>query len=199
MKSDIPVVTIDHIYNDTTTILSDNVGGMTELVDFVVANGHKKIAFIHGADSSVTRQDWLPSIKNGRIWNRPFQMSTSMESPYRDTHGAYEMTLKLLALDEEERPTCIFYPDDYASYGGMRAISEKGLKVPDDVSVVGFDGIKLQDILGQGLLLTDRIRRVGRQAGKNLIDLIERPKTTLVQRVVVKGRLLEGDTLKKLN
>ncbi|MBP5669128.1 MAG: hypothetical protein J6X14_02340 [Lachnospiraceae bacterium] len=37
------------------------------------------------------------------------------------------------------------------------------------------------------------------EAAKNLVDLIERPKTTLVQRVVVKGRLLEGETLKKLN
>ena len=40
---------------------------------------------------------------------------------------------------------------------------------------------------------------LGAQAAKNLIDLIERPKTTLVQQIVVKGKLLEGDTLKKIN
>ena len=168
VKSDIPVVTIDHIYNDTTTILSDNVDGINKLVDFVVENGHKKIAYIHGADSSVT-----------------------------DTHGAYETTLEL--LDLPERPTCIFYPDDYAAYGGMRAVMEKGLKVPDDVSVVGFDGIKVaRHIRPRLTTYRQDADELGLQAAKNLIDLIERPKTTLVKQVVVKGRLLEGDTLKKL-
>ena len=82
----------------------------------------------------------------------------------------------------------------------MRAISKKGLKVPDDVSVVGFDGIKVaRHIRPRLTTYRQDTEELGRQAGKNLIDLIERPKTTLVQRVVVKGRLLEGDTLKKLN
>ena len=198
VKSDIPVVTIDHVYNDTTTILSDNVGGMTELVDFAVASGHRKIAYIHGADSSVTRTRLVTFHKKMEEYGIETPDAYVMESPYRDTHGAYECTLKLLEL--EDRPTCIFYPDDYASYGGMRAISEKGLKVPDDVSVVGFDGIKVaRHIRPRLTTYRQDTEELGRQAGKNLIDLIERPKTTLVQRVVVKGRLLEGDTLKKLN
>ena len=54
VKSNIPVVTIDHIYNETTTILSDNVGGMSDLVDFAVQNGHTRIAYIHGVESATT-------------------------------------------------------------------------------------------------------------------------------------------------
>ena len=77
---------------------------------------------------------------------------------------------------------------------------EKGLKVPDDVSVVGFDGIKVARHIRPRLTTyrqdTDGL---GTQAAKNLIDLIERPKTTLIKQIVVKGKLLEGDTLKKLN
>jgi len=200
VKSDIPVVTIDHIYNDTTTILSDNVGGMNELVDFVVANGHKKIAFIHGADSSVTRLRLVTFNKRMEEKGLTVPDEYIKDSPYRDTHGAYEKTLELLSLDEEERPTCIFYPDDYAAYGGMRAISEKGLKVPEDVSVVGFDGIKVaRHIRPRLTTYRQDTNELGKQAAKNLIDLIERPKTTLTQQVVVTGSLLEGDTLQKLN
>ena len=198
VKSDIPVVTIDHIYNDTTTILSDNVDGMNTLVDFVVGNGHKDIAYIHGADSSVTKARLVTF--NKRLQEHGIEIPDEYiaESPYRDTHGAYEKTLELLELPN--RPTCIFYPDDYAAYGGMRALMEKGLKVPDDVSVVGFDGIKVARHIRPRLTTyrqdTDEL---GVQAAKNLIDLIERPKTTLIKQIVVKGRLLEGDTLKKLN
>lgn len=198
IRSDIPVVTIDHIYNDTTTILSDNVGGMAELVDYAVASGHRRIAYIHGADSSVTRTRLVTFNRKMEEHGIKVPDEYIMESPYRDTHGAYEATLKLLELDE--KPTCIFYPDDYAAYGGMRGIAEKGLKVPDDISVVGFDGIKVARHIRPRLTTyrqdTDEL---GTQAAKNLIELIERPKTTLVQQVVVKGRLLEGDTLKNLN
>ncbi|MBQ5425687.1 MAG: LacI family DNA-binding transcriptional regulator [Pseudobutyrivibrio sp.] len=198
VKSDIPVVTIDHIYNDTTTILSDNVDGINKLVDFVVENGHKKIAYIHGADSSVTRTRIITFNKRLEEHGITVPDEYMRESPYRDTHGAYETTLEL--LDLPERPTCIFYPDDYAAYGGMRAVMEKGLKVPDDVSVVGFDGIKVaRHIRPRLTTYRQDADELGLQAAKNLIDLIERPKTTLVKQVVVKGRLLEGDTLKKLN
>ena len=198
VNSDIPVVTIDHIYNDTTAILSDNVDGVSVLVDYAVKNGHKKIAFIHGVDSSVTKSRMVTFNKKMEEYGIVIPDEYIMESPYRDTHGAYEATLKLLELDE--KPTCIFYPDDYAAYGGMRGIAEKGLKVPDDISVVGFDGIKVARHIRPRLTTyrqdTDEL---GTQAAKNLIELIERPKTTLVQQVVVKGRLLEGDTLKNLN
>ena len=121
-----------------------------------------------------------------------------IEVPYRDTHKAYEATLELLKL--KEKPTCIFYPDDYATYGGMRAITEMGLKVPDDISVVGFDGIRVARHIRPRLTTYQQdTPRLGKEAARNLIDLIERPKTTLIQQIVVKGRLLEGDTVKKIN
>ena len=197
VKSDIPVVTIDHIYNDTTTILSDNVDGMAALVDFAVENGHERIAYIHGADSSVTRARLVTF--NRKLEEHGIEVPDEyiLESPYRDTHGAYERTLQL--LDYRNPPTCIFYPDDYAAYGGIRAITEKGLKVPDDVSVVGFDGIKVaRHIRPRLTTYRQDTEGLGALAAKNLVDLIERPKTTLVQQVVVKGRLLEGDTLKNI-
>ena len=42
-----------------------------------------------------------------------------------------------------DAPTCIFYPDDLSYSGGFNAIKSRGLKVPDDISMVGYDGIKL--------------------------------------------------------
>ncbi|MCR5415500.1 MAG: LacI family transcriptional regulator [Pseudobutyrivibrio sp.] len=198
VQSNIPVVTIDHIYNDTTTIISDNVDGISQLVDFAIKRGHKKIAYIHGADSSVTKSRLVTFNKKMEEHGLKVPDEYIVETPYRDMHGAYEKTLELLEL--EDIPTCIFYPDDYASYGGVRAIKEKGLRVPEDVSVIGFDGIRVARHLRPRLTTYRQdTEELGAQAAKNLIDLIERPKTTLIQRVVVKGKLLEGDTLADLN
>ena len=55
VASEIPVVTIDYIFNNTLAVLSDNVGGMRGLLHYVYEKGHRKIAFIHGADSTVTQ------------------------------------------------------------------------------------------------------------------------------------------------
>ncbi len=198
VNSDIPVVTINHIYNDTTAILSDDVDGMTALVDFAIKNGHRKMAYIHGADSSVTKSRLITFNQKMEEYGIDIPEGYVEESPYRDMHGAYETTLKL--LEREDIPTCILYPDDYASYGGIRAINEKGLKVPEDISVIGYDGIRVaRHIRPRLTTYRQNTDEMGTQAARNLIDLIERPNTTLIKQVVIKGSLLEGDTLKKLD
>ncbi|MBE5910582.1 LacI family DNA-binding transcriptional regulator [Pseudobutyrivibrio sp.] len=198
VNSDIPVVTINHIYNDTTAILSDDVDGMTALVDFAIKNGHRKIAYIHGADSSVTKSRLITFNQKMEEYGIDIPEGYVEESPYRDMHGAYETTLKL--LEREDIPTCILYPDDYASYGGIRAINEKGLKVPEDISIIGYDGIRVaRHIRPRLTTYRQNTDEMGTQAARNLIDLIERPNTTLIKQVVIKGNLLEGDTLKKLD
>lgn len=55
VRSDIPVVTVDHLFDNRINITSDNVGGMEQLVRYVYDKGHRRIAYIHGADSSVTQ------------------------------------------------------------------------------------------------------------------------------------------------
>ena len=197
VKSNIPVVTIDHIYNNTTAIMSDNVDGMESLVNYVVEQGHTKIAYIHGVDSSVTKARLVTFNRKMEEFGIEVPDEYILETPYRDTHGAYERTLELLEL--KDRPTCIFYPDDYASYGGIRAITEKGLKVPDDISIVGFDGIKVaRHIRPRLTTYKQNTEELGAKAAENLISMIEHPKTTLIQQVMVKGEILTGDTLKKL-
>ena len=64
--SSIPVVTIDHVFDNRTAIISDNVKGIRDLVTYIYKTcGHRKIAYIHGADSSVTKNR-LASYLNAR-------------------------------------------------------------------------------------------------------------------------------------
>ena len=67
------------------------------------------------------------------------------------------------------------------------------LKVPRDISTVGYDGIKLSQMLSPKLTtLRQDTMEIGKKAAKELIAAIERPKTTLVKRVIVEGSLIEG-------
>ncbi len=197
VAGNIPLVAIDLPYNNTTTIMSDNVDGMERLVDYVVGKGHRKIAYIHGADSSVTKPRLTTFYKKMEDYGIDVPDEYIIEAPYRDVHGAYEKTLQLLDLNNP--PTCIFYPDDYATYGGLWAANERGLAVPEDISVVGFDGIKMaRHIRPRLTTYRQDTELLGAEAAEQLISLIEKPQATSITRRVIKGELFEGDTVKEI-
>ena len=58
--------------------------------------------------------------------------------PYRDAEAAAIATSEL--LDLKDPPTCILYPDDFSALGGINEIHERGLRIPDDISIAGYDG-----------------------------------------------------------
>ena len=120
-----------------------------------------------------------------------------LEAPYRNTDETYAKTLQLLDLPKP--PTCILYPDDFASFGGINAIRSRGLSIPGDVSVAGYDGIRIGRHLEPKLTtLRQDTDRIGRLAAGKLVDMIEHPKTTVIERVIVEGTLYEGASVADL-
>ena len=76
------------------------------------------------------------------------------------------------------------------------AIKEEGLKVPDDISVMGYDGSYISQIISPRLTtLKQNTEEIGKVSAGKLIHLIENPKTTLIQRLVIDGMLLEGESV----
>ena len=100
----------------------------------------------------------------------------------------------------KKRPTCILYPDDYSAIGGLNAIEEAGLSVPDDISIVGYDGLYVSQIIHPRLTTYEQnCEEIGRVAAKALIRLIRDPKSTLIERKLVSGRIIEGASVKKID
>lgn len=197
VQSDIPTVTIDHLFNNTCSIMSDNVKGMNELLHYVYDMGHRRIAYIHGADSSVTQRRLSSFYKTTADLGLNISDEYIRQAAYRDTAAAYAETGKLLNL--KEPPTCIFYPDDFACYGGVNAIRARGLKVPDDISVVGFDGIRIARHIEPKLTtLKQDTKQLGMRAAEKVISLIENPKTTLIEQIVVEGQVYVGSSVAKI-
>ena len=194
----IPSVTIDYIFNNCTSVSSDNVKGMRELVQYVYKMGHRKIAYIHGeSNSEVTKERLASFYMTLEELDVDVPDEYVKSSEYLNAVKAEKLTNELLNMTDA--PTCIFYPDDLSYSGGFNAIKSRGLKVPDDISMVGYDGIKLSQILNPKLTTVEQqSRKIGMLAARELIACIENPKTALVKRVVVDGRLLEGETVKDI-
>lgn len=194
IRSKLPVVTIDHIFDGRTAIVSDNVRGMQELARYVCEQGHRRIAYIHGKDSSVTRGRLSSFYRVMEEYGVVLSDDYVREAAYRDTEATEKITYELLELPEP--PTCILYPDDFSAIGGINAIRERGLRIPEDISIAGYDGITISRILEPKLTTLEQdTKTIGKRAAEELIRLIEYPKTTLIQSVVVEGKLLIGHSV----
>lgn len=198
IESDIPVVTYDHIFNDRSAVISDAVKGIRDLVRYVYDMGHRRIAYIHGTDSAVTRNRVSSFYKTCEELGIAVPPEYVKEAPYRDTTATYIKTVELLRL--RERPTCILFPDDFAYIGGFNAITLAGFRVPDDISTVGYDGIDIGKYLEPALAtLVQDADRLGKAAANKLIDTIERPQTSLIEHILVEGKVYQGRSVKNIN
>ena len=194
-ESDLPLVTVDHVFNNRLAVVSDNVQGMETLVRYAYGKGHRKVAFLHGEKTSVTQNRLVGFFRACEELGLEIPEEYVRESAFHNPDRCAQDTLALMNLPE--RPTCILFPDDYSYVGGMNALRQMGIRVPEDVSVMGYDGIHLARVIGLTTYWQDN-REIGRIAAERLISLIEHPKTTLVDRIMVSGRLLEGTTVKEL-
>lgn len=194
VQSDIPSVTIDHLFNNVSAVMSDNVKGMRDLFQYVYEKGHRRIAYIHGADSSVTRSRLASFYKTAAELGIEVPDEYIGEAAYRDTNAAYIETERL--LDLKDRPTCILYPDDFACFGGINAINERGLRIPNDISVAGYDGIRIGRHVEPKLTTVKQdTTRLGQLAAEKLLSLIEHPKTTIIEQIIVEGEVYPGGSV----
>ncbi len=116
---------------------------------------------------------------------------------YHDADRCAEETRALLALPQ--RPTCIIFPDDFSALGGCNALTEAGLSIPEDISVMGYDGIYLSRVVKPPLVTYQQnTKSLGRLAADKLIELIEHPRVTLAEQIPVTGKLLEGGSVRSI-
>ncbi|MBQ6469233.1 MAG: LacI family DNA-binding transcriptional regulator [Lachnospiraceae bacterium] len=195
--SELPVVTLDHVFNNRTAVLSDNANGMMSLVRYVYGKGHRKIAYIHGNRTAVTENRLAGFFKACEELGLSVPDEYIRECEYHEPGSCYRETKKILSL--KNRPECIFFSDDYAYIGGLNAITEAGLRIPEDISVVGYDGIHMAKVMNPRLTTWEQnTADLGKIAARKLIERIEHPRTALAEHIVVEGRLLEGGTVRQL-
>lgn len=78
-------------------------------------------------------------------------------------------------------------------------IHEKGFRIPEDISVVGYDGIMLNRVMNPRVTtIHQNMPEIGRKAADLLIGLIEKPKTTLIEHVIVPGTFVQGGSVRNL-
>lgn len=198
VNSNIPVVTIDHAYQKAISIISDNYDGMKQLINYIIHQGHKQIAFIHGMKSSLATRNRLEAYYNTlKEYGIKVPQGYVVEGQYRNHSIAEEITLKLLQLPQ--RPTCIIAPDDLSAAGVINAIRKHGLQPLKDVSVTGYDGLYAHSFMGAKLTTVKQDRElIGKEAAKRLIKQIEGREKEPHTSIFIKQTLSIGNSVRKI-
>jgi DNA-binding LacI/PurR family transcriptional regulator len=197
VKSDYPVVTIDYAFENCIAVMSDNVGGMRELVKNILLKGHTQIAYLYGNPSSVTTKRLGSFYKTLEEYGVEPKEKWILQAGYRDAKICSELTEKILS--DSNRPTCIVYPDDFALIGGMTRIQDMGFRIPEDISIAGYDGSLLSKLTSPTLMTVHQdTKAIGKIAAEKLVHAVEKPRTWLPERIIVPGSFSPGKSVKNI-
>ena len=139
-----------------SNIAIDYAAGIDAAVEHLSELGHKSISFISGpanlASARLRRKAFIQSMKRKRL-----QVDQDhIEEGNHRMDGGHEAMLRLLS--KEKRPTAVLTSNDMTAIGAIGALAEHGIKIPRDISVIGFDDIELSAFT-QPALTTVRLSR----------------------------------------
>ena len=192
---DIPVVLIDSFHPDLRRIVVDNIKGGQMAVEHLIELGHTKIGFIsdplenamHFSSTGDRFKGYCQSLKNANL--EPQQQYIQ-----HGEHGripAKEMALKLLQLPQP--PTAIFAASDTQAIGVLDAAKELGIKVPEELSVVGYDDIRDADYVDL-TTIKQPLFEAGLEGGKALLNLINNSESTNGETILPVSLIIRNTT-----
>ena len=177
-----------------TSVILDQAEGSRLATRHLIDLGHTRIAVISGPltwnDAKLRREGWLDALTAAELPAGPHA-----EGDWT-AQGGYAAAVELLAAAEPF--TGVVASNDQMALGALRAFDERGLSVPGDVSVVGFDNIPESGFFSPPLTTVDQdFSAMGRGSVEQLLALIQNPDTPVSQRVLYPRLVLRSSTRKR--
>jgi LacI family transcriptional regulator len=175
----IPVVVVGHhdIASEYDTVVDDDIAGAALVVDHLVSLGHRRIAHT----SSTARGRWAkpPERVRGDGYVQAMRRhglagEVLIATTKYSEEGGYQAGLQLLGRPAPDRPTAIFAGADIAAMGVLRAAAELGLRIPEDLSLAGYDNTTVASIAPVNLTSVDQSGHdMGRTAARLLCERMD--------------------------
>jgi LacI family transcriptional regulator len=209
LKYNIPVVLVDHasFKLPTDAILTQNFFGSYKATNYLLEKGHKKIGFFGEIDLTLSfKERWLGYSEcmrrfynyDDKIINKLFKYSIIKDVEKYVFKKDYKKISEMI-LSLEELPTAFICSNDDAALTLFNSLNSLGIRVPDDISIIGFDDIELCSLVNPNLT-TMRIEKelMGQKAVKRLLWRMEN-RNAHIEHIKLDVKLIERGTVKSLN
>lgn len=177
----VPLVLVDNHLEllEVDSVVIDNRGGTYAAAAHLISLGHRDLAFVAETFTNLSFAERLEGFRraleaHGIAVREEWLVTGEPEGdePVGTTYYGWKAMRKILAMDEI--PTAVVAANDSAAVGAMRAIKEAGLRVPDDIAIVGFDDAPWAAHLDPPLTTVHVNRHeMGRVAAMRLLELLE--------------------------
>lgn len=174
------VVAVDRLPSNLRTdlVTVDNVEGTRLGVEHLFALGHRDVGLLAGPSRHSTAKERERGYHEAlRAAGRPARTDLVHYGDFRED-GGYEGMKALMALPK--RPTAVFVTNNLMTLGAFRAVHEAGIRIPDEVALVGFDDMPWATSLNPPLTAVSQpSQEIGSSAAELLLDRIARPERTI--------------------
>jgi LacI family transcriptional regulator len=199
----VPVVTVSgrNEMKGVTNIVLDHSHAAQIAITHLLQLGHRKVAFIKGQEfSSDTEVRWRAIVEAAAALKLPISKSliVQLEGDSPSPELGYKVTKKLLASNQPF--TALFAFNDISAMGAIRALRDAGMRVPEDISIVGFDDIQSAAYQIPGLTTVRQpLRKMGKIAAETLLRRINRPGIEQVSQITIEPELIVRETTQALS
>lgn len=194
-KYDIPIVMINNQAAEEYrySIYHDDVDGSRQIARHLIELGHRRIAYLGNSSSGRTTQDRLAGFR--------YELQTSglsLPNEYIYETPGSEPNKGALAVDHflqlANRPTAIVCFNDMLAIGVLKSLQQRGFRVPEDISITGFDNIVFSNYTNPPLTTFDQPKRfIGQRAAELILSLLS--STSDIQMPQQKIQVLRGSLL----
>jgi LacI family transcriptional regulator len=169
-----PVVTIDLKAEgyECDQVFSDNTSSTYNAVQWLINNNHKRIGLISGNPGYFTGGERLKGYKRAlEDYSIPEESEFIKITNFTEEQG-YSALKDLMEL--EEKPTAIIASNYYTTIGAVKAVYDLGIKIPEELSLIGFDNLGLTELVRPSLsIIVQPMEEVGRSAAQLLLRRIK--------------------------
>lgn len=194
----VPIVAIEYLpgQSSISCIYVDDVMGVRMAIEHLIALKHQYIALIVGnPDMIVTNRRLNAALNTLKFHNIAFKKEHMVYGAYAYLESGYSAMEKL--LNSKPIPTAVFAFNDMMAIGALKCIQDKGLKVPSDISIVGFDNIPMSEYFSPGLTTVHQPSlETAESAAKMLLEQIEKPHIPIRKALLPAQLIVRGSTAK---